>query len=61
VSGAAVCFRVTAKPNTVIDNGGEARRYRATLQLTGDGVGSFSSHEVFFVVPSKACAPPVLL
>jgi hypothetical protein len=61
VSGAAVCFRITAKPNTVIDNAAEARRYRATLQLTGDGVGSFTSHEVFFVVPSKTCAPPVLL
>jgi hypothetical protein len=38
-----------------------ARRYRATLQLTGDGVASFASREVWFVVPSEACAPPVLL
>jgi len=61
VGGAPVCFRITAKPNTTIDNGGEARVYKATLQLTGDGVGSFTSREVFFVVPSKACTPPVLL
>jgi hypothetical protein len=61
VGGSKVCFRITPKPNTTIENGGAAVRYRATLQLTGDGVGSFASREVFFVVPSKACTPPVLL
>ena len=61
VGGAQVCFRITPKPNTVVDNAGAAIRYRAVLQLTGDGVGSFTSREVFFVVPSKACTPPVLL
>ena len=27
----------------------------------GDGVASFGAHEVWFVVPSKAWTPPVLL
>lgn len=61
VGGTQVCFRITPKPNTTLDNGDTAKRYRATLQLTGDGVASFSAHEVWFVVPSKACTPPVLL
>ena len=61
VGGSQVCFRITPKPNTTIENAGAAVRYRATLQLTGDGVASFVSREVYFVVPSKACTPPVLL
>jgi hypothetical protein len=62
VGGAPVCFRITPKPNMVIDNdSAKAIRYRATLQLTGDGIGSFAPRDVYFVVPTKACAPPVLL
>ena len=61
VAGAPVCFRITPKPNTVVDAGGAPARYRALLQLTGDGVASFAAREVFFVVPSRACTPPVLL
>lgn len=59
--GQTVCFRITPRVNATVPAGPQARRYRGVVQLLGDGVGSFSSREVWFVVPTAACTPPIFL
>jgi hypothetical protein len=61
VGGQTVCFRITPRVNATVPAGSEARRYRGIVQLLGDGVGSFTSREVWFVVPTAACTPPIFL
>ena len=61
VGGSPVCFRITPRANDSVPGTDVARRYRGVLQLTGDGVGSFASREVWFVVPTSACTPPIFL
>jgi hypothetical protein len=52
VPGTDVCFRVTVKENTAVQTAG---KYRAMLQLTGDGVADLAPVEVWFVVPDVKC------
>jgi hypothetical protein len=60
VGGSPACFRITARTNTSVEAAKTgATRYRAKLQLTGDGVASFGTRDVSFVVPT--CTPPILL
>ncbi len=61
VGGSPVCFRITPHTNDAVPGTDTARRYRGVVQLTGDGVGSFASREVWFVVPTAACTPPIFL
>jgi len=59
--GATACFRIVPKQNTSVKHGMVERRFKATLQLTGDGVASFGTREVTFVVPGDTCQDPVIL
>jgi hypothetical protein len=62
VGGSPACFRITARTNTSVEGAQTgAKRYRAKLQLTGDGLASFGTRGVSFVVPSGSCTPPILL
>jgi hypothetical protein len=55
VPGSNVCFRITAKVNTLVPAASEPRKYRALLQLTGNGVADLAPVEVWFVVPASTC------
>ncbi|HTL32660.1 MAG TPA: hypothetical protein VL326_06030 [Kofleriaceae bacterium] len=59
--GGIACFRIVPKQNTSVKHGMVERRFKATLQLTGDGVASFGTREVTFVVPGDTCQDPVIL
>lgn len=61
IGGSKVCFRVVPSTNDSVPGTDVARRYRGIVQLTGDGVASFSTREVWFVVPTAACTPPIFL
>ncbi len=61
IGGSKVCFRVVPSKNDSVPGTDVARRYRGIVQLTGDGVASFSTREVWFVVPTAACTPPIFL
>ena len=61
VGGSPVCFRITPRSNDSVPGTDVARRYQGIVQLTGDGVGSFATREIWFVVPTAACTPPIFL
>jgi len=55
VPSSTVCFRITTKANTTIEPSTTGRKFRAVLQLTGDGLADLTSREVWFVVPASDC------
>jgi len=62
VGGSLACFRIEVRPNTTAGAGDTTRVFHATLRLTGDGVASFGSRAITFVVPGKSCGGgPILL
>ncbi|HEY4059647.1 MAG TPA: hypothetical protein VGM39_23695 [Kofleriaceae bacterium] len=61
VGGSPACFRITPEANVTVHSIGTAQRYRGVVQLTGDGVGGFTQQEVWFVVPTADCQPPIVL
>jgi hypothetical protein len=52
VPGTNVCFRITPKPNATVQTTG---KYRAFLQVTGDGVADLPAVEVWFIVTAADC------
>ena len=58
--GTDVCFRITAKVNHAVQPGSMPTKYRALLQLTGDGLADLAPVEVWFVVPAAECDGPIL-
>ena len=62
VGGSLACFRIKVRPNTTVGAEETTRVFHATFQLTGDGVASFRTRGVTFVVPGKSCGSgPILL
>jgi hypothetical protein len=55
VPGTDVCFRVTAKVNQSVQPGATPMKYRALLQLTGNGLADLAPVEIWFVVPTAEC------
>jgi hypothetical protein len=62
VPGSNVCFRITARVNDTVPPAADgSHKYRAVLQLTGDGLADLAPVEVWFVVPAATCDGGVIL
>lgn len=58
-AGTPVCWRLIPKMNTTVPPTDEPQLFRATVRVTGDGVTTLDTRDVFFLVPPAPLDPPI--
>ena len=58
-AGTPVCWKLVAKTNTTVPATDAPQLFRATVRVTGDGVTTLDTRQVFFLVPPAPIDPPV--
>jgi hypothetical protein len=59
VAGTPVCWKVVSKQNTTVPATQEPQLFRATVEVTADGITVVDTRDVFFLVPPVPFDPPV--
>jgi hypothetical protein len=58
-AGTPVCWKLIAKMNTTVPATDVPQLYRATVEVTGDGVTTLDTRDVFFLVPPEPIDDPI--
>ena len=59
IPGTIVCFDVVPKMNITVEPTEEPQMFKATIVVTGDGVTTLDTREIFFLVPPEIKDPGV--
>ena len=58
-AGTPVCWKLVPKMNTTVPATDMPQLFRATVRVTGDGVTTLDTRDVFFLVPPAPLDPPI--
>ncbi len=58
-AGTPVCWKLVPRTNVTVPATDRPQLFRATVRVTGDGVTTLDTRDVFFLIPPVALDPPI--